>query len=237
MKQRRHSQSGVTLIELLIAVSLVSLLSLGMLMAIRVGLNAMQKVNTRFTANRKVTSVQHIIESQISGLIPVVSTCRGGGMGRFVYFQGLPQRMTFVSTYSLEESSRGFPRILEYSVIRGERGLRLIVNEIVYPGPVNAGFLCTGLNNGIPQFAAAGVSPRSFVLADNLAYVHFIYRQTVLPPELQKWTDTWTVPDFVPSGVRIEMAPLLADSSRLQVSTVSVPVHLSKFVLGPYADD
>ena len=36
--------------------------------------------------------------------------------------------------------SRGFPRILEFEVIPGEAGQRLIVNELIYPGPINAGF-------------------------------------------------------------------------------------------------
>jgi len=38
----------------LIAVSLVGLMSIGILMSIRVGLNAMDKTNTRLMANRRV---------------------------------------------------------------------------------------------------------------------------------------------------------------------------------------
>jgi hypothetical protein len=222
----------------LIAVSLVSLLSVGMLFAIRVGLGAMQKTNERFTAHRKSASIQRIIESQVGGLMPVVSDCRGGGMGKFVFFRGLPQTMTFVSTYSLQEASRGYPRILEFSVIAGDRaGVRLIVNVLVYPGPVNAGFLCTGLNAGIPSFSYTGANPSSFVLADNLAYCRFLYRETLPFPELEKWTPAWTNPERLPSGIRIEMAPLAPSPGRLQAATLSVPVRVTKWVLGPYADD
>lgn len=236
--KRLHPQAGVTLMELLIAVSLVSLLSVGMLFAIRVGLSAMEKTNARFSGNRKTASVQRIIENQVSGLIPVVSDCRGGGMSKFVYFRGLPQTMTFVSTYSLQESSRGYPRILEFSVIRGERaGVRLIVNETIYPGPVNAGFLCTGMNAGLPSFNQVGANPNSFVLADNLAYCRFIYRETLPYPELEKWTPAWINGERLPSGIRVEMAPLLPETGRLQVMSVTVPMRVSKWVLGPYADD
>ena len=53
-------------------------------------------------------------------------------------FQGDPQTMRFVSSYSLTEAARGLPRLLEYQVIPGEDGnsVRLVVNEIVYTGPV-----------------------------------------------------------------------------------------------------
>jgi len=39
----KRSRAGVTLIEVLIAVSLVSLLSVGILMALRVGMSAMER--------------------------------------------------------------------------------------------------------------------------------------------------------------------------------------------------
>src|SRR4051794_15024198 len=44
---RKAKESGVTLIELLVAITLLSLLSVGMLFAMRVGLNAMGKTNER----------------------------------------------------------------------------------------------------------------------------------------------------------------------------------------------
>ena len=168
--KRLRADSGVTLMELMVAVSLVSLLSLGMLMAIRVGLSAMEKTNSRFLANRKVMSVQQILESQIGGVMPVLSNCGSPAGGKFVFFSGKPAAMRFVSTYSLEEASRGYPRVLAFEVVRAPVGVRLIVNEAIYPGPIGAGLQCQGLNAGIPVFNDTGANPRSFVLADKLAY-------------------------------------------------------------------
>ena len=51
----RNPRAGLTLIEVLIAVSLVGLLSVGMLWAIRVGVNAMGKSNEKLISNRRVT--------------------------------------------------------------------------------------------------------------------------------------------------------------------------------------
>lgn len=236
-RERLKPQAGVTLMELLIAVSLVSVLSTGMLMAIRVGLNAMQKTNSRFAENRRFSSVQRLIESQIGGFMPVVSECRGGGGGgRFLFFEGRPQSMRFVSSYSLQEAARGYPRILSFAVVRGDQGYRLIVNESIYPGPIGAGLQCLGLRGGVPDFAETSANPQSFVLADKLAYCRILYRQTLPLPELEKWTDVWTFPERMPSAVRIDMAPLRPDPAKINLQPVTVPLRVNKWVLGPYVD-
>ena len=67
----RGNQRGVTLLELLIAVALMSLLSLGVLYSMRVGINAMGKTNDRFLKNRRVLGVEKALAAQIAGLMPV----------------------------------------------------------------------------------------------------------------------------------------------------------------------
>jgi hypothetical protein len=231
--------------ELLVAVSLVSFLSVGILMAMRVGLSAMEKTQSRFISNRKAINVQRIIEAEIAGLMPVVADCRPNGgrpAGRFSMFEGRPNQMRFVSSYSLAEASRGYPRLLEFQVIPGEhnQGVRLIVNERIYGGPFMIGSLCTGFApvpaGVLPQFTPIEVGPASFVLADRLAYCRILYREALPPPVFENWKPAWDRPDLLPSGIRIEMAPLQPDSSRLHVLTVTAPVRVTKWVLGPYAD-
>ena len=75
----RGNQRGVTLLELLIAVALMSLLSLGVLYSMRVGINAMGKTNDRFLKNRRVLGVEKALAAQIAGLMPVTVKCMGGG--------------------------------------------------------------------------------------------------------------------------------------------------------------
>ncbi len=238
----RRGQAGVTLMELLIAVSLVSALATGMLLAIRVGLNAMDKTNSRFIANRKVISVEKIIESQIGGLIPVVANCAAASNARFLFFEGKPQSLHFVSSYSLQEGARGYPRILAFSVVNAPQGVRLIVNETVYPGPVGAGMMCAGLANGVPSFNDSEANPRSFVLADKLAYCRFLYRKSPQAPQPEAWLPEWTGAEilpygFLPTAIRVEMAPLEPNPATLQLLTITTPLRITKWGLGPYADD
>ena len=91
--------------------------------------------------------------------------------------------MRLVSTVSLDGAWRGQPQILEIFVIPGAdgRGVRLVVNEIPYTGPMGAGKFCMGINKYIPAFA----SPKSFVLADQLALLPLF-----LPGPGARWQPT-----------------------------------------------
>jgi prepilin-type N-terminal cleavage/methylation domain-containing protein len=243
-----RSQAGVTLIEVIVAVTLLSVLSVAMLFAMRIGLLTFQKTNAKLMENRRVAGAQRILMDQIEGLMPVVAPCSGmeGGAGpRFGFFQGDPQNLRLVSAYSLQQGWRGQAQILELAVIPGDKGagVRLIVNELPFTGPANAGRLCKGfvpdpvVGTPIPQFAPVEAAPSSFVLADKLEFCRFSFltfdpRQPLTPPV---WKPSWSMPGW-PRGVRIEMAPLQADSSTLQPITVTAPIHLHLSPEIPYVD-
>jgi hypothetical protein len=243
----RSHESGITLIELLISVSLVSLLSLGIVMAIRVGMSAMEKANNRLMGNRRVIGANRILEQQIAGFMPVAAQCMpapGQPPGpRMRFFQGDPQSMRFVSTYSIQEAARGYPRILEFQVIPGQdgRGVRLVVNEHLYTGPVTAGMFCLGvaldpvLNMAVPRFPPIQVGPGSFVLADRLAGARFLYREDRPRPEPDRWLPRWVKTEW-PNAVRIEMAPLDPDPGRLHPLTITAPIQARKDPLVRYAN-
>ncbi len=239
----RRNQRGVTLLELLIAVSLMSLLSLGVLYSMRVGINAMEKTNDRFRKNRRVLGVEKALAAQIAGLMPVTIECPGGQGGKAVLFQGDPQSMRFVSSYSLREGARGYPKLLEFTVIAGEdgNGVRLIVNELPYSGPFSVRGACIGTQpdplTGQSAALFIPISPRpdSFVLADKLAGVRFIYRDELPPPLLERWTPKWLA-NKLPSAIRIEMIPLEASPANLQVTTTTIPIRITANPMLTYAD-
>lgn len=251
MRNRPHPERGVTLMEVLIAVSLLSLLSAGMLTAMRVGLDAMNKSNERLMSNRRVAGVQRIMVQQIAGFMPVMAQCLGtdpeSPRSQMPFFQGEERTMRFVSTFSLDEAWRGLPRILEYMVIPGENGegVRLVVNEIIYTGPRGAGLLCMGRGpdpmTGVPgpRFRPAQAGPHSFVLADKLAFCRFAYLEAppfgAPPMTPDRWRPDWVAAAW-PLGVHIEMAPLEPDSARLQPVTITAPVPIRRSPQIPYGD-
>ena len=149
--------------------------------------------------------------------------------------------MRFVSTYSLAEAGRGVPRLLEYQVVPGEEGVgvRLIVNELPWAGPVPRVSPCFGLNTGpdgqqYALFPPILAGPNSFVLADRLAYCHISYREIREPPELERWVDEWTGANAWPSAIRVRLAPLVPNSSELQPSSLTVPLVVNPDIQKAY---
>ena len=222
-------ERGVTLLEVLIAVTLLSLLSVAMFMAMRIGLNSFAKADTLLMDNRRVAGAQRIVEDEIEGLMPVMATCTGaaGGAGpRIPFFQGEPDVMRLVSAFSLQGGWRGQPQILEIFVIAGEdgRGVRLVANETLYTGPLGAGRFCTGPRQFVPVNAGAA----SFVLADKLAYCRFRYLMPApSPAQPPEWKGAWTAQTW-PLAVRIDMAPIEADPARVQPISVVAPLRLRR---------
>lgn len=244
---RRRRQAGLTLVEVLVAITLLSLLSVGMLVAMQIGLASFAKTDKKLMDNRRVSGAQRLVEQELEGLMPVVSPCGREGQGsgmKIGFFQGESQVMRLISSFSLQQAWRGQPQILELFVIPGEegKGVRLVVNELPYAGPAAAGQLCVGLTpdplsgSNVPRFVPVIPGPASFVLADKLAYCNFAFLsqgpQPNIPPA---WTQRWGRPGW-PLAIRIDMAPLEPDPSRLQPISVVAPVYVHRAPDIPYGD-
>jgi len=243
MSERRpRGEAGTTLIEVLIATVLLALLLGGVMFAMRIGLTAYAKTNSRLMDNRRVAGAQKILESELAGLIPVVAPCAGSGgqPGQqgppIAFFQAQQQTMRMVSGFSLQDGWRGLPQILEFQVIPGEEGgVRLIVNETPYVSPAAAGRMCSGFDraNGVPmpQFLPVQASEKSFVLADNLAYCRFNYEWDSVDPKQPRppaWSPT-ALNNMWPMAIRVEMAPMAPNPAILQPLTITSPVHIHLF--------
>jgi prepilin-type N-terminal cleavage/methylation domain-containing protein len=229
-------QSGVTLIEILIAVSLLSLLSVGMLVAMRLGLNTLDKTDSHLVRNRRVSNSRKI--STMAYYHP-----KPGEMNPVQFLQTEQQSMRFVTSYSLEEAWRGRPRIAAMQVIPGERnqGVRLIVNETPYTGPEQTGQEILGIEQDLTgrqttRYAPIQPGSRSFVLADRLAFCRFSFLELRFEAPFQVWRPDWVLPQRLPLAIRIEMAPLDSTPSELHIGTVTVPLNVNRIPGTFYAD-
>jgi len=232
----RRGEAGVTLIEILVAVTLLSLLSLGMVLALRIGLSAYSRTQTKLMDNRRVMGAQRIVQSELEGLIPALVQCAGQPPGGLpvVLFQGADSGMWMVSAFSLAQGWRGQPQILQLFVMPGDEGVRLVVNEIPYTGPRGAGQYCTGTTpvpntiSRLPQMIPIRAGPQTFVLADDLAYCRFSYYtpspQMYQPPA---WQPVWAAKEW-PLAIRIEMAPAAEDPSHVQPIAITAPIHIRR---------
>ncbi|MES1260603.1 MAG: prepilin-type N-terminal cleavage/methylation domain-containing protein [Acidobacteriota bacterium] len=240
----RNPRSGVTLIEILIAVSLLSMLSVGILMAMRIGFNTMEKTDAHLVQNRRVANARKIIENEIAGFVFTRADWRPKPelVQAVPFVQWESQSMRFVTAYSLQDAWRGRPQIVALQVIPGDHnaGVRLIVNETPYTGPAQAGESIVAIEQnpqtGIATTRFAPILPgaQSFLLADKLAYCRFSYMEPRPEPPLRLWRPDWEQ-NRLPLGVRIEMGPLANTPSELHVTTVTMPLNVNRDQ-GFYAD-
>jgi prepilin-type N-terminal cleavage/methylation domain-containing protein len=226
--RRKNSERGVTLVELLIAITLVAAISTGLLMAIRISLTTLDKVQSRLESNRRAMEVQQLIVRQIGSVIPTVSPC--GPPGRAV-FAGTASNMRLATSYSMLEGARGYPRLVDYAVQPDPKGgVRLVMMEQVF-APVFQESVCAGaLPPGQPP-------PVPVVLAEKLATCRFVYHEYI-PDALDQgnWVLLWDRPNL-PSAVRIEMAPLVPNPAELPMATLHIPIHINRIVVGQYVDE
>jgi hypothetical protein len=238
---RRHPEAGVTLIEILIAVSLLSLLSIGVLIAMRIGFNTMGKVDSRLMADRRVSYARRILENEIDGFTYTVADWRPGTplSRKLPFTQWDPRTMRFVTSYSLRDSWRGKLQIAMLQVIPGAEGegVRLIVNEAPYTGPIQAGAMVNSIDtDNTIHFASVVAGSESFVLADRLAYCRFSYLTPATDPPYQIWRTEWVTKDKLPFGIRVDMAPLNPAASGLHPSSVTIPLHVNRTPDSVYVD-
>ncbi|MCW5964892.1 MAG: prepilin-type N-terminal cleavage/methylation domain-containing protein [Bryobacterales bacterium] len=246
---RRQRQRGLTLMEVLIAVTLVGLLMVAISVSLSIGLRAMERANAKLELNRRVVRTQQILEQQIVHLTPTIASCvmLDADMPQQIpFFQGAPLAMRFVSTYSMHEGDRGYPRIIELTAIPGDPrkmppGVRLIVNELPYQGPLSTGQLCGGLapdpasGLAVPSFAPVLPRPTSFVLADRLLRVSFRYLALRTPPEAPQWVETWVFPEL-PEAIGIDMIPLPGENAGVHPLSLVLPVRVDRIPGKKYAD-
>ena len=222
-----RSDAGFTLIELMIAITLVAALATGMLMAMRTSLLSMGKINGHLEFNRRVMGMQRVLSRQIGGAMPSIGDC---GEVRMPVFSGASDSLRLVSSYSMNEGARGYPQFDQFTVVKGEQGVRLIVTEHPFTGPASTAPFC---GEGA---AAPDIEPTSLILADRLASCTFSYRERIpdtYPSE--KWLPVWDRPDM-PAAVKIEMTPLDGNMAVLRMTTVTVPIHVTREVRSLYED-
>lgn len=229
---RKRSRRGVTLMELLIVITLLGLMTTGMLFALRIGLNTMERTNDRFAQHRFVLGAERALEQQVAGIVPVTFECGNLNGTQMLFFSGEQDSVRFVTSHSLEEAGRGYPRVSEYMVIPGERGegVRLILNEYHYTGPAALQPFCIGPGRDPatqgPRLAPPRLGPKPFVLADKLQYCRLSY--LLRGPRGERTWMPRKIGRMLPDAIRIEMAPLRPDPARLQMGPVTLPIRANR---------
>ncbi len=227
---RSHSRAGMTLIEILVAVSLLGLLSVGLVTALQVAAGSWSSSREARGQDRRIANANALLHAQFSGVTPVEPMTLRPGMAipAGPFFQGEPTAMRFVSSYSMTEGVRGGLQIVELQASPGQEGTRLILTQTPYQGPLSVGRFIIGIEplsepaSFQVLFTPLETRADSLIVADRLSEVRFSYlRGPRGPNEPDTWVSVWDQPRQLPQAIRVDLRPL-EDVGRLRpVSIVS----------------
>jgi prepilin-type N-terminal cleavage/methylation domain-containing protein len=226
--QRGWEEAGVTLLELLVSVTIVSLLATTALFAWRAGVSGWEKASVRLEHDRTVLAVHELLTEQIASMTPYVAPMERGG--RVMFFQGEADTARFVSRHSLTHRAASGLYLVEYHVTEQENATRqlLIQEEPLWgPGELTARVIGIDTESGVMRvrFQPFERGPEAAVLLEGLRECRFEYYERGTPASPGTWTSEWSGnPNEVPSAMRIH-AIAAEDSGDLKPVTITAKVQ------------
>jgi hypothetical protein len=224
----------MTLVEILVAISLMGLLAAAMVTALTVGAGSWQDARNRLTLDRRIATANEILYAEFEGIVPIATQpdpSRPTPIPRAPFFQGEIESMRFVSNYSLTQGRRGGLRVVELQVTQTGLGRRILLNELPYRGPGDLGGMITGMERdpltGGPRLVFAPIQPRatSLIIADELETCRFSYlRVPRNRAEPALWVPQWNDLTRFPGAIRVEMTSDSGEGRLLPVS-ITAPVR------------
>ena len=183
-------QSGFTLLELLVALSLVGLLSVLMLGGLRFGVRAWEKGSVSAEQSTTLTIAQRFVRRQVAEALPLVDP--GNTRDRNILFMGGRTALRMV-TGRLADAYRGGPFLVEFRLAREGAEQQLVVawRELAPD--------LSDIDQRTPMSEAR--------LIDKVRDVEFAYFGPREGGDTNQWQDGWTGRGTLPLLVRLRLDP------------------------------
>jgi general secretion pathway protein J len=196
---RYRSQSGFTLLELLIAITLLSLLTTMLFAGLRLGTRHVERQSTRLERSAQIPAVQSFLRTQLANAQPLLLDQTSAR--KAILFDGRPDGLDFVG-------------VAPESVTIG--GLQLFSIE-VNPGAASQLRVRWRLF-GVPE-VGVGRGAHETVLLDGVARLAFHYYGIVPLGKEPAWHQAWQEIEYLPSLIRLEL--VFQDGERMPALTVA----------------
>lgn len=195
--KRTQAESGFTLMELIISLTILAILVALVFGGFRLGIRAWEKGEQAVETVQRERALVNLVASQLAALsIPL-----NGPRERFELV-GSKQDLIFLCRHSLFPGREPYRRVVRYRIDEGDAGLRLLYHELDANQDVN------GINT------SDTISEDAFTpLMEGLTAVHFDYLEARLDRLLQQkdleksgnapnWQDNWPSIRTPPAAIR-----------------------------------
>ena len=187
-------EGGFTLLELLVSMTVVSLLSVTILFGWRIAAGAWGRANQLIEEQRRIAATHQLLEDQMAEMFSYTPWLQRGATT--VFFQGERQTARFLSRYSLANRSRSGLYRIEYQIAEASDGTHeLLMNELPLWNPDDSGLLLVGAEQNpagpLLRFAPFERGPETRVLLEGLLDSHFEYYRPQGPAGSGGWVTEW----------------------------------------------
>lgn len=171
---------GFTLIELTIAITLLALIVIIILGAMRIGIRSVESGEKKIESFERTRASMNILDSQIQSQIPLSYVQEGEAEVQF-YFRGERQFIQFTTNYSIWSGEKGFV-LATYSVRSAENGRQILT-----------------VSENVVNMEAK----REAALFDTFERIYFEYFYKAPFEEAGRWVDQWTEKNQIPEKIRM----------------------------------
>ena len=203
----RRIHAGFTLIEMLLAITLLALLIAGAYGGIRTAAKAMHAGERAIDRADRLRTAQVFLRTQLSHIIPLTYE-RDEEQNTVHVFDGNAQFMRFVAPMP-GYLSRGGPYVETLELRRGSSGLQLVFTDS----------MLNGYDASNPQ------TDEPVVLIDGIRGGQFQYRTLDDQGQLTDWFSQWPDPSITPLMIRISLD--MNSGAQLPWPELDVPMMLN----------
>jgi len=208
MSAPHRDSAGFSLLEVLLAITLLALLLTGAMSGIRTSTRAMHAGEQAIERTNRLRVAQEFIRRELGRSLPLAFGQEHGSGANFV-FQGEKDFLRFVAPMP-GHLSRGGPYVQTLELARGRNGLQLVFTH--------------NMLNGFDLDKLKPDDGQAVMLLDGIRRGRFEYRKFDDQNELEDWKDDWENPSLLPVMVRIDLE--MTPESGLTWPTMEIPLIL-----------
>ncbi|MGD8580830.1 MAG: prepilin-type N-terminal cleavage/methylation domain-containing protein, partial [Lysobacterales bacterium] len=183
----RRAARGFTLVEILLALTLLSMLMALAYGGLRAATRAADKGQTVLQDSGRIRMAHQFVHKQLNQMLPLVFAENDDQTERTV-FVGEPQRIRFVAPMP-GYLGFGGPQVQELALVRGEKGLDLVLNHALLQG-----------------FEEENLYVRApILLMGNIEDGQFSFLGRDENGELSAWTNQWDDGSILPDAVALDL--------------------------------
>lgn len=208
MSAPHRGSAGFSLLEVLLAITLLALLLTGAMSGIRTATRAMHAGEQNIERTNRLRVAQEFIRRELGRSLPLAFGQEHGSGANFV-FQGENDFLRFVAPMP-GHLSRGGPYVQTLELARGRNGLQLVFTH--------------NMLNGFDLDKLKPDDGQAVMLLDGIRRGRFEYRKFDDQNELEDWKDDWENPSLLPVMVRIDLE--MTPESGLIWPTMEIPLIL-----------